>query len=531
MSMPFYVSPEQLMKDRADFARKGIARGRSVIAVQFADGVLFVSENPSQALHKVSEIYDRIAFAAVGRYNEFENLRIAGVRLADMRGYAYDRRDVTGRGLANAYAQTLGTIFSSGGEKPYEVEIFVAEVGDAPEDDQLYRLTYDGQVADEHGYAVMGGAADTVAGHLAEHYVGGASLEETLRVAVAALGHSESEDRVIPTGDLEVAVLDRTRTQPRKFLRLRESRLAEILGGRGVEQADEAAPEDALAGSGPRQSGQDDPADPTDQVSGATPPLEDPVTGEPPVAPPPTAPPVAPPVAPPPPAPEPGQPPPSRRSLRRPGRLRRRRSPVRSDDPSPRTSAQVESRPLRRRFGGDAVQASAVAHRRVELGQRAPQPLVCGPGEGARGTRVALRTELVPGGAETDPGGRPVGGIVPGTAPLLDQPPTELELHPRPVDDDGCRAHGPQPHVVGHDPQLEVLDDVRRDQHGRDEVARSHGGTLARVTAGRQGRSCQDVDDAVLLASPGACRWRSSPARHLPRRLPSTVADDVRPAW
>ena len=162
MSMPFYVSPEQLMKDRADFARKGIARGRSVAVVRYADGVLFVSENPSAALHKVSEIYDRIAFAAVGRYNEFENLRIAGVRLADMRGYSYDRRDVTGRGLANAYAQTLGTIFSSGGEKPYEVEIFVAEVGDAPDDDQIFRLTFDGQVVEEHDYAVMGGAAEAV---------------------------------------------------------------------------------------------------------------------------------------------------------------------------------------------------------------------------------------------------------------------------------------------------------------------------------------------------------------------------------
>ena len=133
MSMPFYVSPEQLMKDRADFARKGIGRGRSLAVVQYSEGIVFVSENLSQALHKVSEIYDRIAFAAVGRYNEFENLRITGVRLADMRGYAYDRRDVTGRGLANAYAQTLGTIFSSGGEKPYEVEIFVAEVGDTAE--------------------------------------------------------------------------------------------------------------------------------------------------------------------------------------------------------------------------------------------------------------------------------------------------------------------------------------------------------------------------------------------------------------
>src|SRR6476659_979781 len=145
MSMPFYVSPEQLMKDRADFARKGLARGRSVAVLHYADGIMFVSENPSQSLHKVSELYDRLAFAAVGRYNEFENLRIAGVRLADMRGYSYDRRDVTGRALANAYAQTLGTIFSSGGEKPYEVEIFVAEVGDTAEEDQIYRLTYDGQ--------------------------------------------------------------------------------------------------------------------------------------------------------------------------------------------------------------------------------------------------------------------------------------------------------------------------------------------------------------------------------------------------
>ena len=233
MSMPFYVSPEQLMKDRADYARKGIARGRSVVVVQYADGVLFVSENPSQALHKVSEIYDRIAFAAVGRYNEFENLRIAGVRLADMRGYSYDRRDVTCRGLANAYAQTLGTIFSSGGEKPYEVELFVAEIGDGPEDDQIYRLTYDGQVADVQRYGVMGGAADIVASYLEEHHTDGASLEDAVRLAVSALGHTEEGDRVIPDEDLEVAVLDRTRSRPRKFSRIMPSRLRELLGERG----------------------------------------------------------------------------------------------------------------------------------------------------------------------------------------------------------------------------------------------------------------------------------------------------------
>ena len=231
MSMPFYVSPEQLMKDRADFARKGIARGRSVAVVQYADGVLFVSENPSEALHKVSEIYDRIAFAAVGRYNEFEKLRIAGVRLADMRGYAYDRADVTGRGLANAYAQTLGTIFSSGGEKPYEVEIFVAEVAADAADDQIFRLTFDGQVADEQDFAVMGGVTDPVTAYLKEHYQPGLSRDDAIRLAVGALGHGEGEPRTIPADDLEVAVLDRTRTQPRKFRRISERELESVLGG------------------------------------------------------------------------------------------------------------------------------------------------------------------------------------------------------------------------------------------------------------------------------------------------------------
>ena len=289
MSMPFYVSPEQVMKDRADFARKGIARGRSVVAVQYADGVLFASENPSTALHKVSEIYDRIAFAAVGRYNEFENLRIAGVRLADMRGYAYDRRDVTGRGLANAYAQTLGTIFSSGGEKPYEVEIFVAEVGDTAEDDQIYRLTYDGQVADEHGFAVMGGSVEQATAYLKDRYQPGTPLEDSIRLAVEALGQGGNDTRTIPSGNLEVAVLDRTRSQQRKFRRLTAAQLGRILGNGPAGPSDgDGGPDGNGGGAGGGStdpSGPDDATDPTDTVTDV-PPLEDPVTGEPPVAPP-----------------------------------------------------------------------------------------------------------------------------------------------------------------------------------------------------------------------------------------------------
>jgi proteasome alpha subunit len=301
MSMPFYVSPEQLMKDRADFARKGIARGRSLVVVQYADGIVFVSENLSQALHKVSEIYDRIAFAAVGRYNEFENLRIAGVRLADMRGYAYDRRDVTGRGLANAYAQTLGTIFSSGGEKPYEVELFVAEVGDTAAEDSIYRLTYDGQVADEHDYAAMGGSTEAATTYLKEHFTPGADLESAIRLAVQALGQADNsgETRVIPAANLEVAVLDRTRSQQRKFKRLAAGQLGRILGtggpgdgpgnGNGNGNGNDGGGHPSTDPSGP-----DSPADPTDTAGGSVPPLEDPVSGEPER---PDEPPVAPPVS------------------------------------------------------------------------------------------------------------------------------------------------------------------------------------------------------------------------------------------
>ncbi len=229
MSTPFYVSPEQLMKDRADFARKGIARGRSVVVIRYVDGIAFVAENPSRALHKISEIYDRIGFAAVGRYNEFENLRIAGVRLADMRGYSYDRTDVTGRGLANAYAQTLGTIFSSGGEKPYEVELFVAEVGRSAEDDQIYRLTYDGSVADIAQFAVMGGQDERVQTRLQENFQPNLDLGDALKIAVSALGNDQETPREIASEDLEVAVLDRTRSQPRKFKRLAISQVSALL--------------------------------------------------------------------------------------------------------------------------------------------------------------------------------------------------------------------------------------------------------------------------------------------------------------
>ena len=230
MTTPFYVSPEQLMKDRADFARKGIARGRSVAVIQYTDGVVFVAENPSKALHKISEIYDRIGFAAVGRYNEFENLRIAGVRLADLRGYSYDRRDVSGRGLANAYAQTLGTIFSSGGEKPYEVELFVAEVGDEASADQIYRLTYDGSVADIRGFGVMGGQNEKIEEFLTSRYSEGLDLNGAVKLAVEALGNDSSPARTIEAAELEVAVLDRTRALTRKFKRLSSEAVASALG-------------------------------------------------------------------------------------------------------------------------------------------------------------------------------------------------------------------------------------------------------------------------------------------------------------
>ena len=226
MSMPFYVAPEQRMKDLADYARKGIARGRSLVAVAYADGVAIVAENQSNTLRKISEIYDHIAFAGVGKYNEFDQLRIAGVRHADLKGYSYSREDVNARGLANQYAQILGQIFTHE-MKPMEVEILVAEIGPETDDDQMFHILYDGTVRDENECTALGGDAESIVTRLRETWTEGQSLDAALTGAIEALTGPE---RRLSADDLEVAVLDRTTGQRRAFRRIEPDELRTRLG-------------------------------------------------------------------------------------------------------------------------------------------------------------------------------------------------------------------------------------------------------------------------------------------------------------
>jgi proteasome alpha subunit len=236
MSMPFYVAPEQVMKDRADYARKGIARGRSLVAMSYADGILICAENPSHTLRKISEIYDRIAFAGVGKYNEFDQLRIAGVRHADLKGYSFSREDVDARSLANQYAQILGQIFTHE-MKPMEVEILVAEIGEGPDDDQMFHILYDGTVMDEEGFTVLGGEAETIADRLEASCEAGCDLATAVRTAAAALA---GPDRHLVAAELEVAVLVRNGTR-RAFRRLEVGEAEEILGPEGARAPSESS--------------------------------------------------------------------------------------------------------------------------------------------------------------------------------------------------------------------------------------------------------------------------------------------------
>jgi len=225
MSMPFYVAPEQVMKDRADYARKGIARGRAMVALRYADGIALVAENPSNTLRKISEIYDRIAFAGVGKYNEFDQLRVAGVRAADLKGYQYSRDDVDARSLANNYAQMLGQIFTHE-MKPMEVEILVAEVAHDTANDQLFHILYDGTVMDERRFSVLGGDAEAISGRLHDSFAEGLTLEAAVQAAVGALA---GPDRTLTADDLEVAVLSRSNGR-RCFHRLLDPVVTTCLG-------------------------------------------------------------------------------------------------------------------------------------------------------------------------------------------------------------------------------------------------------------------------------------------------------------
>ncbi|GLB83809.1 proteasome subunit alpha [Mycobacterium kiyosense] len=253
MSFPYFISPEQAMRERSELARKGIARGRSVVALAYAGGVLFVAENPSRSLQKISELYDRVGFAAAGKYNEFDNLRRAGIQFADTRGYAYDRRDVTGRQLANVYAQALGSIFTEQA-KPYEVELCVAEVAHYGETKppELYRITYDGSIADEPHYVVMGGTTEPIINALKESYTEAADLADALKIAVGALraGSPESSGNgqsSVAVANLEVAILDANRPR-RAFKRLTRAAVETAL--QETDSGDSAAADGETPDSG-----------------------------------------------------------------------------------------------------------------------------------------------------------------------------------------------------------------------------------------------------------------------------------------
>lgn len=224
MSMPYYVAPEQMMNDRADYARKGIARGRSLIGATYDQGILLCAENPSAMLRKVSEIYDQIAFAGVGKYNEFDQLRIAGIRHADLKGYSYSREDVDARSLANQYAQMLGQVFTHE-MKPMEVEILVAEIGSTPQKDQLFHIQYDGTLVDESDFTVLGGDAATIRERMAEKWEAGGDLATNLHAAVDSLA---GDERVLERDDLEVAVLERDAAR-RAFRRIEDAELDQLL--------------------------------------------------------------------------------------------------------------------------------------------------------------------------------------------------------------------------------------------------------------------------------------------------------------
>jgi len=216
MVLPYYVSPEQMMQDKAEYARKGIAKGKSIIVLEYANGMLLVAENPSASLNKISEIYDRIAFAGAGKYSEFENLRKAGIRYADLKGYAYGREDVTAKSLANAYSQSIGNIFSEA-MKPLEVEILVVEVAEEGLPNELYRIAFDGSIGDEKGFAAIGGQAEELRLYLKDKYEDGLDLKGAVRLATRALEAATSA-KVNPQ-NLEAAVLERSRAG-RKFRRL-----------------------------------------------------------------------------------------------------------------------------------------------------------------------------------------------------------------------------------------------------------------------------------------------------------------------
>jgi proteasome alpha subunit len=226
MSVPFYVSPEQWLADKAEYARKGIARGKPIVALEYQSGVVMMAENRSASLRKIHEIYDRIAFGGVGKLDEYENLRKAGVRYADIRGYSFSRDDVSGKGLANEYSTVLGSIFTREA-KALEVEILIVEVHER--DSIFYQIRFDGSMLDREHYAAIGGDDETLIGIISDGWRPDMVLKEAVALGRKALQNANGEESRLDERSLEIGLLDRARSV-RKFRRLRPPDIAGIIG-------------------------------------------------------------------------------------------------------------------------------------------------------------------------------------------------------------------------------------------------------------------------------------------------------------
>jgi proteasome alpha subunit len=234
MPTPYYVSPEQIMQEKEDFARKGIEKAKEVIALEYQDGIVMVAENPLATVFKISEIYDRITLAATGLYPDYEALRVAGIQAAEVKGFTYNREDVTAKWLTNVYSQHIGAIHRQADAKPLEIELLLCEIReDASSSNRIYHLSFDGTFWEDNRYAVIGGRAEKITANLEDKYTEGLDLNGAVKLAVKVFETLEAEvgnehPYEITADTIEAAVLDETRNR-RKFRRLLPDELNEIL--------------------------------------------------------------------------------------------------------------------------------------------------------------------------------------------------------------------------------------------------------------------------------------------------------------
>ena len=239
----------EAIRNRREYLEDQLRGASPVVGLAYADGVLMLTTTPGP--RKLFEVYNDIAFAAIGHPADLEKLRKAVIDIAHLEAFNLSASDVSLQRLVHlGLGPLMKNAFDEILRSPYIARAMVAELDPANPAERFYTIEADGSFASAGDAAAVAGTRqgeEAIVARLADLVPAALSLPAALRRAVEAWGlgalladreeegePGEAEGRAFLAKAarerrFQAAVLDRTLPTRTKFRLLPDASLAEAL--------------------------------------------------------------------------------------------------------------------------------------------------------------------------------------------------------------------------------------------------------------------------------------------------------------